>query len=167
MAERDQIFSSKIKYDGIFNFPSFYKFCYDWLVEEIGLDMSEDAYKEKITGDSKNIDVEWSGSKKLSDYFRFDVKVTFQVIALSKLEINQDGKKIKTNKGSAELKIKGTLVRDYKGKFEMTASKKFMRSVYEKFIIHSRIEEVEGMIAGKCDEFLSQAKAYLDLEGKR
>lgn len=167
MAERDQIFSSKIKYDGIFNFSAFYKFCYDWLVEEIGLEMSEDAYKEKITGDSKNIDIEWSGYKKVSDYFRFDVKVAFQIIGLSKLELNQDGRKVKTNKGSVELKIKGTLVRDYKGKFEMSASKKFMRSVYEKFIIPSRIDETEGYIVGKCDEFLSQAKAYLDLEGKR
>ena len=27
--------------------------------------------------------------------------------------------------------------------------------------------EFMGKIAGDCDEFLAQAKAYLDLEGKR
>ena len=75
--------------------------------------------------------------------------------------------KVKTNNGSAKVGIKGILVRDYEQKFEGTAFKKFMRGVYEKYIIPSRIKQFEDYIAGKCDEFLGQAKAYLDLEGKR
>ena len=31
----------------------------------------------------------------------------------------------------------------------------------------SRIDAMEDKLAGGCDEFLGQAKAYLDLEGKR
>ena len=167
MAEKDTIFSSKVKYSGILDFPDFYKFCYDWLTEEVGLDISEDKYAEKISGDAKNIDIVWSCQRKITDYFRFDAKVTFQVLGLTKLEIVQDGKKIKTNKGSVEVKIKGVLVRDYQGKFEVNASRKFMRGVYEKWVIPSRIEEFESKIIGDCDEFLSQGKAFLDIEGKR
>ena len=55
MAEKDTIFSSKIKYDGIFDFKEFYKFCYQWASEEMGYSISEDKYAEKISGDSKNI----------------------------------------------------------------------------------------------------------------
>jgi len=65
------------------------------------------------------------------------------------------------------LSIKGTLVRDYDGKFETTAFRKFLRAIYEKWVIASRITEYEDKIAGACDEFLEQAKAYLDLEGKK
>ena len=100
MPEKDTIFSSKIKYNGIVDFPTFYKFCYDWLTEEVQLEISEDKYAEKIDGDAKNIEIVWSGKRKMTDYFRFDVKVNFQVLGLTKLEIVQDGKKIKTNKGS-------------------------------------------------------------------
>ncbi len=167
MAETDKIFSSKIKFDGVFSFKDFYNFCYDWLKEETGLDISEDKYTEKLSGDSKNIKIKWTGTKKVTDYFKFEVVLEFDIIGLTNVEINQDNKKIKTNKGSVELKIKGILIRDYQGKFETTAFKKFLRSIYEKMIISSRIEQMEGKLIEDCDEFLAQAKAYLDLEGKR
>ena len=166
MAEKDTIFSSKMKYVGIIDFPNFYKFCYDWLVDELSLDLSETKYEEKIDGDAKNLEIKWVGLKKMTDYFRFDVEVEFRVLSLTKLEIVQDGRKIKTNKGSVEIKMKGILVRDYQGKFEVNATRKFMRSIYEKWVIPSRIEQYEERVIGDCDEFLSQAKAYLDIEGR-
>ncbi len=167
MAEKETIFSSKIKYDGILSFTDFYKFCYNWLTEETGLIVAEEKYAEKLSGESKNIDVVWAGKRKLTDYFQFEAKITFKVLALTQIEINKDGKKIKTNKGNVEVGIKGVLVRDWQGKFEKDAFRKFLRSIYEKWIIQSRVEQFEGKIVGDCDEFLSQAKAWLDLEGKR
>ena len=37
MPEKDKVFANKIKYKGVFNFSEFYRFCYDWLVNEAGL----------------------------------------------------------------------------------------------------------------------------------
>ena len=167
MAEKETIFSSKIKYNGIFSFKDFYKFCYDWLNEETGLEIIENKYKEKLSGDSKEMEIVWSGSKKMTDYFKFEIEININVTNLTKVEINKEGAKVEMNKGSVEVKIKGTLVRDYQGKFETTAFNKFLRSIYEKWVIPSRIEHYEDKIIEDCDEFLSQAKAYLDLEGKR
>jgi len=167
MSEKNKVFSSKIKYSGIVNFADFYKFCFDWLKEETGLNLTENKYAEKLGGDSKNIDVEWSGSRDLTDYFKADIKISFRVGGLTNTEITIDGKKIKTNKGSIEVSIIGTLVRDPKGKFEKNSLQKFMRGIYEKMVIPERIGEFEKKIMDDCDEFLSQAKAYLDLEGKR
>ena len=167
MSEKETIFSSKIKYNGIFSFKDFYKFCYDWLKEETGLDITENKYSEKIDGATKKIDVEWTGETKLTDYFKFEAKVDIKANGLKEVEINQGGAKVRTNQGSVEVGIKGTLVRDYEGKFETTAFKKFLRGIYEKWIIPSSIEEYQGKISGACDSFLNQAKAYLDLEGKK
>lgn len=167
MGEKETVFSSTIKYGGVFLFKDFYRFCYEWLKEEIGIDISEKKYEEKIKGDEKEIVVEWEGGKELTDYFRFDAKVKFEIRPLKNIEVVQNGKKIKTNEGTVKISIKGILVRDYKGKFEMRAFNKFLRSIYEKWVIPARIEEYEGKIAGHCDEFLGQAKSYLDLEGKR
>ena len=167
MAEKDTIFSSSIKSSGIFSFQDFYNFCYDWLTEESGLRISENKYAEKLSGDSKNIDIEWTGTKDITDYFRFEVKVKFNVIGLTQVEINKNGAKIKTNKGGIKIQVQGILVKDYKGKFESSAFSKFMRDIYEKLVITSRIEQFKEKLAGTCDEFLSQTKAYLDLEGKR
>ena len=71
------------------------------------------------------------------------------------------------NNGLVEMKVKGSLIRDYDGKFEKTASRKFMRSIYEKWVIPSRINQFEEKLVSDCDEYLAQAKAFLDLEGKR
>jgi len=163
MAEKDKVFSSKIKYSGIVNFADFYKFCYEWLRDEMGVTMSENKYAEKLSGDSKSIDVEWSGSSTLSDYFKMEIKVTFKVMGLTNIEVD----KMKTNKGTVEIGIGGTLVKDPSGKFEKTAFQKVLRGFYEKTVIPARIEQMQGKIVGGCDEFLSQAKSYLDLEGKR
>lgn len=167
MAEKDKIFSSKIKYGGIFSFKDFYKFCYDWLTEETGLNVAEEEYSEKLNGDSKNIEIVWKGEKKMNDYFKFEVKISFRITNLKKVEITQGKTKIQSNKGSVNVKVGGSLVKDYEGKFETTAFKKFLRGIYEKAVIPSKIEQFEDKLVGDCDEFLSQAKAYLDLEGKR
>lgn len=167
MVEKETVFSSKIKYSGIFSFKDFYAFCYDWLKEETGLDVIEKKYAEKLEGDSKQIDVEWAGSKKLTDYFKFEAKITFKITALTNVEIIKSGAKIKTNKGTVEVKISGTLVRDWQGKFDVSAFKKFLRSIYEKWVITSMVEKFEEKIIKDSDEFLNQAKAYLDIEGKR
>jgi hypothetical protein len=167
MAEKDTIFSSTIKYDGIFSFKDFYLFCHEWLTEETELDIVEKIYEEKIKGDSKDIIVKWDGEKKLTDYFRFDMKVEFTIRNMKDVEVSQDGINIKTNNGSAKVAVKGILTRDYDGKFEATAYRKFIRSIYEKWVITSRIEEMEGKIVSGSDNFLNQAKAYLDLEGKK
>ena len=167
MAEQETIYSGKGKYGGFFDFAEFYKFCFDYLSDEIGLNMVEKKYAEKLEGDTKKIDIEWAGSKKLSDYFKFDIKVKFQIIGLQKVEINQGGAKISTNKGTVETSVSGSLVRDYQGKFETSAFNKFLRSIYEKWVITSRVDEMEGYVFGKSEEFINQVKAWLDLEGKK
>ncbi len=167
MAEKDTVFSSKMKFEGVFNFKEFYKFCYDWLVDEVQQEVFEQKYSEKISGNTKDIDIEWVGTRKLTDYFRFDTKVTFKILRMAKIEINKDGQKISANQGIAEVKIKGIIVRDYLGKFEKNGTQKFLRAIYERWIIPSRIEEIEEKIIEDCDEFLSQAKAFLDIEGNR
>lgn len=167
MPEEETIFSSKIKYGGIFSFKDFYKFCYEWLADESALSVTEEKYDEKLSGDSKNIEIEWACSKKVTDYFKFKIKVKFRIGNLKQTEVIQNGTKIKTNDGSVEVGIKGSLQRDYEGKFEKSATQKFMRSVYEKWVIPSRISEFEDKLASTCDTFLNQAKAWLDLEGQK
>jgi hypothetical protein len=166
MPEKEKIFSSKVKYGEIFNFAEYYKFCHDWLEDE-GFWLVEDKYVEKLKGDAKEIDVAWTCKKKVTDYFLFEVKVSFKVINMKKIEINYGGNKINTNKGTVETSVGGTLVRDYEGKMETSGFIKFLRGIYEKWVIPSRVEEFEDKLVDICNDFLGQAKSYLDIEGKK
>jgi len=168
MVEKDTVFNGKTKYEGIFSYKDFYKFCYDWLLEETELDpLMEKEYAEKIKGPTKEVKIKWEGYKKVTDYFKFTIKVEFHILNMSEVEVNQGGKKAKMNKAEVKLTVKGVLERDYDGKFETSGYRKFLRAVYEKWIIPSRILEFEDKLAGKCDEFVLQARSFLDLEGKR
>ena len=167
MSEKKQIFSSKMKYDGIFSFPGFYKFCYDYIKEEFGFAVAESKYTEKITGDAKEIQIEWEGEKKITDYFKYIIKVDFRIIGLKNVEVQRGEKKIQTNKGLVEINAKGIIVSDYEGKYDTSPNLRFFRGVYEKWIIPSTIEQIEEKLISHCDGFLGEAKAYLDLEGKR
>ncbi len=167
MSEKDTIFNTGVKWVGFANWRGFYKFCYDWLMEETGLDwLQEEKYEESLKGNQKDLDIKWSGPKKLTDYFRIWIKVEFEIRDLEEVEINRDGQKIKTNKGRFKIKIKGILERDYQGKFEKSAWNKFLRSIYEKWVIPSRIDQFEGKIFSEADEFVNQAKAYLSMGGQ-
>jgi hypothetical protein len=167
MAEKETIYSSKIKSSGLFPYSDFYRFCYEYLSDELGFSITEDTYSEKIKGESKDIDIIWSGSRKVTDYFKFSIKVKFRIIGMTNVEVTQDGVKKKMNKGNVEIKMSSTLVRDYQGKFEQNAFQKFLRAIYEKWVIPSRVSQYEDKLAGDSDDFLGQIKAYLDLEGKR
>jgi|TARA_Y100000310_G_scaffold345031_1_gene461295 hypothetical protein len=166
MAEKESLFSSQLKYVGIVSFKDFYQFCYDWLTDELGMEVAEEKYTEKIK-EEKDLEIKWVAEKDMTDYFRMQIKVGFKVFNLQKVEIAEGGAKVETNKGDIRLKAEGIIIRDYKGKFETTATNKFLRGIYEKWVIPSRIEEFKAKIVGNSDEFLSQAKSFLDLEGKR
>jgi hypothetical protein len=166
--ETDKIYATKVKHVGLFNLKEFYKFCYDWLMDEFGLNVfAEEKYAEQISGDAKKVEFKWKGLKKVTDYFRFDIKVEFRVLGMTNVEMMKDGKKISTNKGNIEMKVGGFLVKDYQGKFDKDSFRKFLRSIYDKWVIPSRIDQMEDKLAGDCDEFVTQVKAYLDLEGQR
>lgn len=166
MAEKDTVYSSKMKYGGIFNFKDLYSFCYTWLSEETGLSVAEEEYSEKISGQAKNIDIKWVGEVEVSDYFKFQVKIEFKFLNVTPVEVNQGGKTVKTNKGDITMKVKGVLVKDYEGKFETTARMKIWRTIYEKWMISGRVKEFEDKLAGACDEYLGQTKAFLDISGR-
>lgn len=168
MVNSEGIFNSKVSYRGIFSFKDFYTFCYNWLRDETQIsDFSEDKYSEKLSGDAKNIDIEWTGTRNLTDFFRFQIKVAFKIIALTSVKVKKDGAEIETNKGDVEVRVKGNLMSDYQNKFEMTAFKKTLRGLYEKYVIPSAVREFKAKIISDCDEFLNQSKAFLDLEGKK
>ena len=163
---KDLVFSNKIKYSGIFNFKDFYTFSFKWLKGEVGLSIIEDEYEEKLSGSSKDIKIKWTGKAKVAEYFHYEVKISFEATGLTEVELVRDGEKIKTNKGTIKIGVKAFLIKDPAGQFDTSATMKVWRGIYEKFIIPSRIKQYEDKLIGSADEYISQAKAFLDLEGR-
>ena len=167
MAEETPVFKGKLKHSGMFDFKELYRFCYSFWKETKEYFILEKAYGEKITATGKEIEIEWEAMKKVSDYFKLIIGMKWRIVGMTEVEAEREGKKVKISKGDIEIAVTSKLIRDYEGKWEASAFWKFSRSIYDKYIIKNKIEEMEDKIFGDSDEFLAQVKAFLSLEAKR
>ena len=104
MAEKDQLIKEKLDHSGLFDFSALYSFAHSWYkTEEYGV--IEEKYSEKVSGNARDMDIEWKANKPLSDYFKIEQKLKFEVRELTDVEVEIDGKKRKMNKGKISLEI--------------------------------------------------------------
>jgi len=166
MVEKEQLIKEKFEHNGLCDFAALYGFAHNWLKDK-DYGVIEEKYAEKVSGNSRNITIEWKASKGLSDYFKMEHKIKFEVEGLTDVEVEIDGTKKKMNKGLVRVEIKGNLLKDPKSKWETSAFYKFLRDVYNKYIIPQRIDTVEDMVKDDVREFKDQLKAFLDLKTRR
>ena len=138
MSEKELVIKEKIETSGLFDFPAFYGYAHSWLKNE-GYGVSEDKYGEHILGNSRNIEIEWKATKELSDYFKVEIAVD----------------------------IKGILIRDPESKWEGGYLSRFMRDVYDNYIIQGKIDEMKNKVSSDIVSLKEELKAFLDLIGKR
>lgn len=160
--EKDKICGGKTSYDGFFDFKQVYNFLYTWF-SDYEYDIEENRYGEKIKPEGKEIDIEWTAKRDITDYFRFVVKIDWLITGMTSHNVGNK----KLDKGKIEIRITGYLVKDYEEKWESTAFLKFLRDVYDKYIIKGRIDQYEDKISEELDEALAQIKSFLALEAKR
>tara|TARA_Y100000310_G_C20445840_1_gene698358 strand:- start:287 stop:790 length:504 start_codon:yes stop_codon:yes gene_type:complete len=167
MVEKDTIIKEAVKFAGIGDFKGSYNHAYEWLKEE-EFSITEENYVEKVSGDGKDIEIAWTASRTLTDYFKISLSIKWRILGMSDVETEIDGKKKKMNK-FAEIKIdtKGVLVKDYDSKWEKTGMLKFLKDVYQKYVIPGRTKEKEGQVAEIVQDFKEEMKAFFALTGKK
>ena len=82
------------------------------------------------------------------------------------IEVQREGKKVKMNSGVLEINFQAVLEKDYEDRWESKPIFKFLRGVYDKYIIRNRIDQYEDKIVGEILELIDQSKAFLALESK-
>ncbi len=165
MTEYDKIYETKLKHTGLFNFKELYKFVFEWFSSYQYI-VVEKKYEEKVIPEGKDIEVEWVCLRKISDYFRFRVKVFFRISGMVTVEVQKGNVKVKMNKALVEVKTTGFLEKDYENRWERNPLAKVLRGVYDRYVIRNRIEQYEDKIAEEIDESMAQIKAFLALEAK-
>ena len=81
--------------------------------------------------------------------------------------MQKNGTKLKMNKGYIEIKFSAILEKDYEHRWEDTAFIKFLRGVYDRYIIKGRIDSYEDKLMDEVDEVVVQTKSFLAIEGKQ
>ncbi len=166
MAEKEIIIGEKLDYSGLFKFSDLYQEAHFWFSEE-SYGVIEEKYAEKISGNSKEIDVEWKCTKRLGDYFKMEHKVKFEIKGLVDVEVEIDGKKKKMQQGRLRIDIKGAIIKDAGSNWDPKPMYRFLRDVYNKYIIPQRIDAMEDKVKADVKSFKEDMKSYLELSGKR
>ena len=166
MAQKDKILKEKVEHSGLFKFSDLYSFCHSWFMEE-SYGVIEEKYAEKVSGNTKEIDIEWKATKWMGDYFKLEQKVVFEIKGLTDVEVEGDGKKKKMNQGKVKIEITGFLVMDPHSKWDNTPFYQFLRDTYNKYIVPQRVDAMEEKMKADVKGFKDEIKAYLELSGKR
>lgn len=162
MAIKSKVLSETIKKKGLWNFKEFYNFCFEWFQSE-GYILTESKYQDKMQEAGQEIVIEWLGWRKITDYFKFEIKVEWHILGMKTEEAEREGKKVKTNKGELEVKVTGQLVRDYENRWELKPFWKFLRGVYERYVIRTTVDEYEDRLIEDTLKFIGQVKSFLEL----
>ena len=165
MSEKDSIYKGKIMQKGIFNFKDIYEFLYNYLTDE-NYDVDEIKYVEKIKGDEKDLEIIWNCTKEVSDYFKNEVNLVWSVLGMKKVKVKKGNQEIILDSGSVEIKFSSSLIKDYENRWENNPGLKFIRGVYDRYIIKSRIDEYQVKLWEEVHEVINQAKSFLAIEGK-
>ncbi len=166
MSELSPVYDGKINHGGIFDFKELYKFMFDWFKDYQYL-LHEKKYSEKVKADGKELEIEWLCFRKISDYFRFRIRMVARFLRMVSVEVQQEGVTIKRDKSDMEIKFYTWLERDYENRWEQNPVTKFLRGLYDKYIIRSRIDFYEDKLKDEIDEMMTQTKSFLALSATR
>ncbi|MDP4012864.1 MAG: hypothetical protein Q8R00_04645 [Candidatus Nanoarchaeia archaeon] len=154
--QKDKLLNGfKLKQDHIFNLGDMYKMLFRWF-ENHGYKFSEKEYRYHGQGD--HVEIVWHAEKDLDNYTKIELDINFLLIGLQKVDIEQEGVKTKSNKGSIEIIFDMVLIRDPKDKFSP-----MIRNIYEKFIIKNRIILLQTEAGEEATELINEIKSFLQL----
>ena len=162
MAEKSSAYKEAVKYKGFFSYTDLYNFCYNWFKEE-GYNLKEEVYTEKLSGFGKEVLIEWKATKKISDYYKNIIEVKWHILGMNDAEVEVEGKKQKTNKGEVKISVSADLERDYEENWDKTPMWKFLRGIYDKYIMRTTQDEYEDRLTKKAVSFVEDLKAFLNL----
>ena len=164
MKEKVNVFQGKIKQKGVFNYGKFYKFAYDWLRYD-GYDIYEKQYLEEIEPAGKKVIIQWTATKRISDYFAFELDVFWFILRMNDIEVIKEGQKVKGMKsGEPEITVKAILVKDHLSKWNTPFLRGFKR-IYDRYMFRTRIADYQRKVVDEAEEFIRQCKEYLTIEG--
>lgn len=155
----------KMKWKATFDMGELYKHMKYWLdYQGFGDEnetFQEEKFAQRMKGSSQQIEIRWSAQKNVSDYFAYKIRVGFFILGLKDVEIEKDGRKITTQTGEIEIRIKSDLVVDRKKKWG--DAKTMSQSIYEKFIVKDRIDDYKIDLYSKTYAFHDEIKSFFEM----
>ncbi len=164
MAEIDYVIPAlKLEQRAIFNFADLYKLLKSWFNLH-NYDFFEKEYIDitKEAGE-KSDSIKWEAERKVDDYVKFHIEVRIKLTDVENVEL----KHAMATKGICNMKFESFLEKDYEDRWERNFLVKFLRALYDHFILRSKLDRYAVELRTETYDVFNQAKSFLRLRGEK
>lgn len=163
MAEKKIVFRDKsLSFQGIFDLKGLFRTITKWC-DDHGYDMFENKNFEEVFEQDKKILTELLPYKKISDYYKFEIRIFMVCESLKEVDVELNGMKYRLLKGQVNIIFDATLITDYESRWEGSPFQFFFRTLVDKFVYKSHTREYEGELKKEVQMLEDEVKAYLNM----
>lgn len=163
MAEKKIVYQDKfVAFEGLFDMKDFFRILVKWFNER-GYDMFENKNYEEVYEDGKKILVELIPYKKVTDYYKLEIRIFMICENLKEVEVELHGVKKRLLKGRINFTFDAILVTDYENRWEGRPYYYFYRALIDKFIYKSYTDRYVEELIKEAKECQEEVKAYLNM----
>ena len=163
MAEKRIVYQDKyVSFEGLFDLKELFRMIVRWFNER-GYDMFENKNFEEIYEDGKKILFEMIPYKKISDYYRIEIKLLAVFENLKEVEVELNGVKRRLLKGKGDFIFDAILVTDYENRWEGRPYYFFYRALVDKFVYKSYTDRYERELLREAKDLQEEIKGYLNM----
>ena len=154
-----------IKHKGFLDFNGLIKGIPRWLTQH-GYDVVQKGHSQKQTGSGGYLEANWEATREATDYVMFKIKVDIWLRDLNDVAVERNGKTVKMNRGNIEITFNSEMSKDYNKIFsnkegEVTEFNKFIREIYEKHIIKSKLSAMEDKLLLETQTLMEYVRTFL------
>jgi hypothetical protein len=139
-----------------------YKLGRSWF-DKHGYDFYEKEYIASQKEDARNASIKWESEKKVDDYVRFHIEARVKFKNLKEVQ----GKKKMMNTGEVSVSIEAYIMKDYESNWEKGFTSKFIRGVYDAFVIRGKLEKDKSRLDREAKEFFNEIRTFLKIHPVR
>lgn len=151
-----------LSYTGLFDIHEIHKRIEAW-AKEHHYDKVERKNFEEDFGDHKQVIIELAPDKKISDYAKVIIGIWMEFTNLKEEVVEIEGVKQKMFRGSAGISFDCILETDYENHWETKPLTFFMRTLVEKFIHKTPMQQFEDTAIKECNEIINEIKSYFNM----
>ena len=152
----------KFTYEGVFDLPGLYRMINAFYYER-GWDWGEHMNTEQILPSGRNIKIELTPFKNITDYYKNKVRIRIDGEDVKRVEIEKDGAKIPLQEGTLKIVFDGWIRSDRYSRWEDKPFLWFLRTIFDKYVFKDHYSKAEQWLFSDVEDIYLRVKSFLNV----
>ena len=161
----------EVEFENVFHFKNLYKMVHEEWMPKWGFESyggrgePETLYFDKtLDSGAKEYHIWWRMQRVENAYFKFFIKLDFQGLNMTTVEVMHEGKKVKTNRGDMIIRIEAWLLLDYQDEWAKHGILKRFKKKFQGFWHRKMVEQKRKDLIVVAYDLQNSIKQYFELQ---